>query len=102
MFGIYTYFVIMLIFAGIPLFFMWLTSFNLLLKYKRIFLYVLIGCLIFGGAWDYVAIKEGVWSFTNILGVWILGLPVEEWVFIMIIGLSVSSLTLITIKKGDK
>ena len=81
---------------------MWLTHFNLLMKSKRIFIRVLIGCLIFGGLWDHIAIKDGVWFFTNIVGLWFLGLPVEEWVFIMMIGLSVSSLTLITIKKGDK
>ena len=102
MFGIYTHFILMFFCAIIPFIILWLSSFKLLLKFKKILIFVVIGSLIFGGTWDFFGVKYNVWSFHNIIGLWFFGLPIEEWCFIIIISLSVSSLTLILIKRGGK
>ena len=102
MFGKFTYLILMLIFMGIPLLITWLSFFKLLLKYKKIYLYVIFGSLIFGWAWDFISIKDDVWNYTNILGVWFLGLPVEDWLATVLVGLFVASLTLLLIGRGGK
>ncbi len=41
--------------------------------------------LAFGLPWDWVMIKTAVWTFDpkTIFGVWVAGVPLEEWLFII-------------------
>ncbi len=57
----------------------------------------IIGGIIFGLPWDYLSIKEGIWNFSNerIVGVWLLGLPIEEWLFFIFVTLLFSTITLV-------
>lgn len=102
MLEIYNYFIVVFFSIGIPLIIIWSVFFRLLLKYKRIFLYTSIGSFIFGGMWDYVAFRCGVWNWTNIVGIWFLGLPLEEWFFIFTMNLFITSIALIFLQKGER
>ncbi len=58
--------------------------------------------MVLGWVWDYLAIHYlKIWSFNpdKILGVWLLGLPLEEWLFISLVCMSVSTLALSLAKK---
>ena len=98
----YEYLKWLFLFLAIPLAIIWIYYFKILKKYKKTFIAVIIGSLIFGIPWDYMAIKEKLWYFAEqkILGIWIAGLPLEEHLFILLFGLLVSSTTLIL--KGEK
>lgn len=39
------------------------------------------------GAWDVLAVRQGDWSYAPeyTLGAWLLGLPVEEWLFFLVV-----------------
>ncbi len=65
-----------------------------ILKYKKTIILCGIGSLIFAVPWDNFAIKTGVWGFPaeEILGIWFLGLPIEEWFFIFFVGVEASML----------
>jgi lycopene cyclase domain-containing protein len=40
-------------------------------------------------AWDLIATARGHWSFAEeyVIGIWLLGLPVEEWLFFIVVPL---------------
>ncbi len=84
-----------------PLVLLWIFRFNLLIKYKEALILAPIGSLIFSVLWDYIAIKEKIWYFTesHIFGIWFLGLPVEEWIFIIFVTLLFSSITVLLWEK---
>lgn len=50
--------------------------------------------------WDYIAIKDGVWHFTNILGIWIFDIPLEEWLFFWLVTIGLVSMILSFIRGG--
>ena len=102
MLGPYTYFIIMLIFAGIPLLLLWVFYYKILLKHKKILITTVAGSLVFGGIWDNIATLDDVWMFHNIVNIWIIGLPLEEWFFIILVTLFVTSLSLVLINRGRR
>lgn len=62
-----------------------------------------IGALAFAYFWDLFAIRDGLWGFPpqEILGIWFLGLPVEEWVFIFSVSAALSMIVLAFSGVGD-
>jgi len=70
---------------------------DLIMRYKRTVLLCGIGSLVFAVPWDHFAIKAGLWWFpeSEILGIWFLGLPLEEWIFISFIGMEISMMALV-------
>lgn len=85
----------LLIFVILPLVILWIIRFKDLKKYKIVFFLAPIGSIIFSLPWDYIAIKEKIWLFTepHIFGIWLLGLPIEEWLFIIFVTLLFSTVT---------
>lgn len=91
---------------------LWLTAFLfvpslLLLRWRRWFWpqrralgWVLLGALVGGWAWDWASVNLSIWYFApqNILGRWIGGLPVEEWLWIVGVTLMFSLLTIVLIE----
>ena len=65
------------------------------------FLLVVIGSIIFSVPWDYIAIRERIWYFTeqHIFGILLFGLPIEEWVFIIFMALLFSTITALLMEK---
>lgn len=70
---------------------------KLLSRYKKTILLCGIGSLAIAGPWDHFAIQDGLWHFPpqEILGIWFLGLPLEEWIFISFIGMEISMLAIV-------
>ena len=85
------------IFLAAPTAVMWALKFHLLKHYIRPMLLVFIAVLVFAIPWDLWAVSIGVWGFPakGISGIWILGLPLEEYLFMVLTTLQISSLTLI-------
>jgi lycopene cyclase domain-containing protein len=84
MFGSWTYLIWLAVFMGVPLLVLlrWRTHFRA--RWRAIALAVL-GSLAGGWAWDALSVRLGIWYYAreNISGFWIIGLPVEEWLWIM-------------------
>jgi lycopene cyclase domain-containing protein len=55
----------------------------------------LMGALVGGWLWDGIAIQLHVWHYrpSNIAGIWLLGMPIEEWLWIAGVTLLFGSLT---------
>ena len=92
-----SYWIWLVIFVFIPMAIMVTWKKNLLLKFKKTIVLCGIGSLVFAVPWDHFAIRDGLWWFpeNEILGIWFLGLPVEEWCFIFFIGMEVAMMALI-------
>ncbi len=62
-----------------------------------------LGAIAFAYSWDAFAIRNGLWGFPQqeILGVWLLSLPLEEWVFIFSVSALVSIAVLAFSGVGD-
>ena len=85
----YEYLLWLLIFIIFPLVVLCILRFKVLKKYKSAHVFVVVGSILCSAPWDYVSIKMGIWHFTEpqIIGVWLLGLPLEEWFFIIFVSL---------------
>jgi lycopene cyclase domain-containing protein len=69
---------------------------------RRALGWVLLGALVGGWAWDWASVNLGIWRFApaNILGLWLGGLPLEEWLWIVGVTLMFSLLTIVLIEAG--
>lgn len=95
--SIYTYLFWLTIFVWTPTLFLWIKNFNILRRYKRTLFFSIFGALIFSVPWDYWATKTKIWVFpqdTN-LGIWLGGLPLEEYLFIIFATFEASTVTLL-------
>lgn len=90
-----------LVFVAIPLVILWILNFDYFKKYLKIFILTSGGALLFSVPWDFIAIKEQIWMFEKpyIFGIWFLGLPIEEWLFIVLVTALFTSVTLLFWKK---
>lgn len=88
-------------FAWVPLLVVWLFYWRLLIQYKKTLLFCAIGAIIFGLPWDYWATHHWLWHFSpdRTLGVEMLGIPAEEYVFFVSYALLYASLALVLRKK---
>jgi lycopene cyclase domain-containing protein len=84
MFGPLTYLLWLLIFIFLPLFALVVWQRQVWRQWRALGL-SLAGSLMGGWAWDAVAVRRGLWFYHpgNIVGVWIAGLPIEEWLWIV-------------------
>ncbi len=85
------------IFVFLPLLIIWLFEFKKLRKYGKVILLAEIGSFVFATPWDMIAVKDKIWYFTepHILGIWLFGLPIEEYLFIIFVALLFVSITLL-------
>jgi|SRR5579872_1245792 len=89
------------IFIWMPLVILWSLNYKYLLRYKGVFTRCIIWSIIFGVLWDFVAVGTHIWFFppdTN-LGIIILGLPLEEYLFIVFTCLYISTATILVRKR---
>jgi lycopene cyclase domain-containing protein len=56
-----------------------------------------IGCLGVAVPWDILSVNDRIWYFVepHVIGVWLYGLPLEEYVYIVCLGLLSSSVTIL-------
>jgi len=90
----FAYLILMFVFSVLPTLYFWAKHHKFLIKYYRIFIYAIIVTTIGGYFWDYIAIKDGIWYFPNILDIWILGIPIEEWLFFWVTTIGIVTITL--------
>ena len=105
MFGNFTYMVWLALFIGVPLLVLALAARGALWRRRRAIGWTLAGALLGGWAWDAGIVRLGAWYYdpTKIVNVWIVGLPLEEWLWIIGVTLMFGALTIVLEEKqaGD-
>ena len=84
-------------FVWLPLIILWVANWKYLVKYRNVFLYCIVWALVFSIPWDIWAVKADIWHFpedTNV-GIWIGGLPLEEYFFIIFVTMLISTVVLL-------
>lgn len=99
-----TYFQWLAVFFGLPLAVLWATHFRLLRSQRQAIRASAIWALLLSVPWDWWATRMRVWTFPpdTHLGLWIGGLPLEEYVFIVGATMFVSSFTLVLGARGAR
>jgi lycopene cyclase domain-containing protein len=95
-FGSWTYIIWLALFMGLPLLYLMRWR-SLYVPRQRAIALAVLGSLAGGWAWDALSVRLGIWYYTreNILGLWIAGLPIEEWLWIVGITLMFGLLTIV-------
>lgn len=87
-----------------PLIILWARNWSYLSQYKKTVFYCIGWALLFSVPWDFWAIQTKIWIFptdTNV-GVWIGGLPLEEYFFIVFVTMLISTSTLLFKKRFER
>lgn len=102
MFGTLTYLVWLGLFIGLPLL-IFLRWRDLIWRRRRALALITLGSLVGGWAWDASAVRLGLWFYRsdNILGLWIAGLPIEEWLWIVGVTLMFGLLTIVVFERDN-
>ena len=82
------YFLYLLVFFVVPVCVLaWLLRAQVK-TYRRTLLWTLLFIYTFGALWDWLSVQTGLWNYdtADSLGVWILGLPIEEFVGFYVFG----------------
>ncbi|MBP9690622.1 lycopene cyclase domain-containing protein [Candidatus Woesebacteria bacterium] len=90
--------------AGVPLIYLFLKYGDLLLKYRFTLVLVVLLSLLIHGAWDIYAVSTNIWSFpagTN-LGIYIVNLPIEEWLYTTLVPLFGACITVVVKYKFNR
>lgn len=85
----YIYLALLVFTLSYPLFKSFEDKIRFYTKWKFLFPGILLSAFIFIG-WDIMFTAKGVWSFNHdcVLGLFIAGLPIEEWLFFLIVPFS--------------
>lgn len=97
MIGKYSYLLWLTVFVWLPEISIYLKFRSFFDRYRKTLLMAVLGSLAFSWPWDYLVVKNGAWYFPpeKILGLWIGGIPLEEHLFIVFVGLLLAMATLI-------
>ncbi len=101
MFGRWTYLLWLALFIGLPLALLWLRWGQALWRQRRALAWTTLGALVGGWLWDGLAIRIAFWRYDpgTIAGVWLLGMPIEEWLWIAGVALLFGSLTVVLLER---
>jgi lycopene cyclase domain-containing protein len=85
----YSYPIWLSLFLILPLLLLGIFKFQTLAKYKWVLLLVALGCLVISVPWDILSVNDRIWYFSEpyIVGIWLMGLPIEEYFYILLLGL---------------
>jgi lycopene cyclase domain-containing protein len=97
MFSNLTYMIWLALFIGLPLLALIVVGRRALWLRRRALGWVLAGALAGGWAWDASIVRIGGWYYdpNNILNIWLAGLPLEEWIWIVGVTLLFGGLTVL-------
>ena len=100
----YSYLLWLFIFVISPLILLWIWKFPLLQNYTYLLPPAIVGAILFTLPWDFISIRERIWYFTTpqIVGIWFLGLPLEEWLFITLVTLLFVTVTVLLWEKSER
>lgn len=92
-FGHLSYLALMLVFTLIPLFILWSRHFDFLKKNLKVILIMALIAVLYAVFSAPFAELNGAWFYTSskILGPRILGCPIEDFIFIILVSLNISS-----------
>ena len=104
MFGQATYLIWLGLFIGVPVALLWARWPREIWGRRRALGWTCAGALVGGWIWDGIAIQAGVWYYdaANIAGVWFLGMPLEEWLWIVGVALLFGSVTVVWMERGER
>ncbi len=102
MFGQLTYLIWLALFLAAPVALLWLRWPQRIWRQRRALGWATLGALVGGWAWDGVAIQARVWYYNpaHIAGLWLLGMPLEEWLWIVGVTLLFGSVTVVWMERG--
>jgi lycopene cyclase domain-containing protein len=97
MLGSWTYLIWLALFVALPIAGLAAWGGRVWWRERRALAWTLLGAAVGGWAWDYTAIQLGFWSFTDThkIGIHFLGLPLEEWLWILGVSWMFAGLALI-------
>jgi lycopene cyclase domain-containing protein len=83
--------------ADLPILLIWTKYGNYLKKYIKVHVYCVLFSLLFGVPWDIWAVKSDMWNYesNHILGIWFLGIPIEEYFYIVTVAFLFTTITLL-------
>lgn len=83
------YLLFQLIFFAFPLSIVLFVTKGRIFRYKRTLFWIFVVVYTAGLFWDWLSVRTGVWTYDvgNTLGVWIWGLPVEEFLGFYTVGI---------------
>ncbi len=87
-----------ILFVFIPSVLIWLFNYKYLLKFKRTFIFITVFSFIWGLLFDLRAsVQYNLWFFnkTHNLGIWFLGLPIEEYIFLLFVPQGITAIFLL-------
>lgn len=73
-------------------------------KYWKVLVMCALWALVFSVPWDIWAKRTRIWDWPaeNVLGIYIQGLPLEEYFFIIFVTVLISTITLVFYQKSKK
>ncbi|MCW5882979.1 MAG: lycopene cyclase domain-containing protein [Anaerolineae bacterium] len=79
----YAYLIWLVVCVGLPLGLLWVRCYPLLARHRWALGWTTLGGLVLGWLWNASAVRVGIWYYTRpeTVGVWLLGLPIEEWLW---------------------
>lgn len=82
------YFFYLLVFFVTPVMVLMWLLWKQVKTYRRTLLWTLLFIYTFGALWDWLSVQTGLWNYdtADTLGVWIFGLPIEEFVGFYVFG----------------
>lgn len=85
MFGHATYLIWLALFIAAPIILLIVWKANIIWKQRRAIIWTMLGAFVGGWIWDLSAVSFGAWYFDplTIVNVWLGGLPLEEWLWIL-------------------
>lgn len=93
----YSYPIWLVLFLILPLALLWIFKYKTLKKYTGVLGLTVAGCLAVSVPWDILSVNDHIWYFAkpHIFGLSLLGLPIEEYVYIAGVALLACSVTIL-------
>lgn len=89
-----------ILFVIIPSLVIWIINWRFLIKYKQTFLWITVFSFIWGFIFDLVASPIlNLWFFDNSLYIYYLGLPLEEYLFLLFVPQGLTAIMLLIRKR---
>ena len=100
----HTYPLWLILFFILPLALLWALNYRALKKHAAVLGWTVVGCLVVSIPWDILSVRDHIWDFRQpqIVGVWLLGLPIEEYFYIACMGLLAATVTLLLWERYEK
>lgn len=87
----------LLIFVCLPMIILWVLYGSFLWKYRQVFFYGVLFVFLFAVPWDLYAINYHLWFWPKegVTGIRLFTIPLEEYLFMITVGVYVCSIALI-------